>query len=94
MSVELPPAATLAALKLEAAPAGRPLAVSATLPAKPLLPVTEMVEVPEEPTAVESEAGLALTPKSAVALQPCTELPTKQMLKIACSSIPLGATPV
>ncbi len=92
LSVELPPAATLAGLKLADAPAGKPEAASVTLPANPPLPATEMVLVALEPL---TEAGLAARLKSGVdALQPETLLPGKQMESTACSSMALGATPV
>src|SRR5207253_2126038 len=46
------------------------------------------------PCAVLSDAGLAPSEKSAVDPQPETVLPTKQMERMACSSMPLGAMPV
>ncbi len=90
-SVELPPAATDAGLKFAVAPAGTPLAASATLPLKPPLPVTLMLLVAAAPL---TDAGLAARLKSGVEEpQPETELPGKQTLRTACSSIPLGEMP-
>ena len=66
--VELPPpgAAMEAGLKLAVTPAGNPEADNETAELKPPLTVVEMVEVPEEPWVTLSEAGVAVTVKSAV----------------------------
>ena len=79
VSVEVPPEATLAGLKLLEAPVGRPLAVSATVPANPPLPAIEMLEVLDAPPAVVNDPGLADRLKSCAVGQPETELPGKQI---------------
>lgn len=79
VSVEVPPDATLAELKLLEAPAGTPLAVSATVPANPPLPAIEMLEVLDAPAAVVNDPGLVDRLKSCAVVQPETELPGKQI---------------
>jgi len=66
--VELPPpgAAMETGLKLAVTPAGNPEADNETAELKPPLTVVEIVEVPEEPWVTLSEAGVAVTVKSAV----------------------------
>ena len=47
--------------------AGDTVSDNATVPVKPLIPVTVMVEVPGEPTTTETAIGLAATVKSGAA---------------------------
>src|SRR5215472_2200699 len=67
VKVELPPpgAAIDAGLKLAVTPAGNPEADNETAELKPPLTVVEIVEVPDEPWVTLSEAGVAVTLKSA-----------------------------
>ena len=94
VSAEVAPGEALAGAKLAEAPAGRPAALSATAPEKPLLPVTAIDETPAAPWEVATAAGDAPRPKSWVAAQPEVLLPGKQTESTACNSRPLGATPV
>src|SRR5215467_5441786 len=57
-----------AGLKLAVTPAGKPLAVRATVPAKPLIGVTVIVLLPLAPWATVRLAGLADSEKSGVTL--------------------------
>jgi hypothetical protein len=90
VSVELPlPGAAIElGLKLAVTPAGRPEADNATAELKPPLVDVEIVALPEEPWVTDRLAGEADTLKSAAVPG------LKTMSSTACSSIPLGATPV
>ncbi len=70
VSVELPPAVTDAGLNEAVAPEGRPLALSETVCAEPLVTAVAMVEVALPFCVAETELGLALIEKSLVAPQP------------------------
>jgi hypothetical protein len=60
---------TLAGLRVQVKPVdGEIVSVRATVPAKPLSPVTVMVEVPAFPTITLTLVGLAVTVKSAAAV--------------------------
>ena len=64
VSVELPPAVTVLGLKDAVAPEGKPLALSVTVCAFPLITVVPMVEVPLWPCTTDTLLGLALVEKS------------------------------
>ena len=70
VSVELPPAVTDAGLNEAVAPEGRPLALSETVCAEPLVTAVAMVEVALPFCVAETELGLALIEKSFVTPQP------------------------
>ncbi len=59
------PRVTLVGLSVALQPAGAPMSVSDTTPAKPLTDATVIVEVAEEPATKLREVGLAVTVKSA-----------------------------
>ena len=64
VSVELPPAVTAAGLNDAVAPEGRPLALSETVCAEPLVTAVAMVEVALPFCVADTELGLALMEKS------------------------------
>jgi hypothetical protein len=68
--VELPPADTVAGLKLAVTPLGRPLAARDTVSALPDVIAVLIVDVPAEPAATVSVAGAAAIEKSLVATLP------------------------
>src|SRR5438552_13701382 len=68
VSVELPPAVTDAGVNEAVAPEGRPLALSETVCAEPLVTAVAMVEVAVAFCVAETELGLALMEKSFVTL--------------------------
>src|SRR5439155_948122 len=68
VNVELPPAVTDAGLNEAVAPEGRPLALSETVCAEPLVTAVAMVEVAVAFCVAETELGLALMEKSFVTL--------------------------
>src|SRR5439155_19452408 len=70
VSVELPPAVTDAGLNEAVAPEGRPLALSETVCAEPLVTAVVIVEVALPFCVAETELGLALIEKSFVPPQP------------------------
>src|SRR2546425_13115467 len=70
VSVVLPPAALLVGLNDAVVPAGRPLALSATLWAEPLATVVEMVDVALPPWPADTLLGLAAIEKSDGVAQP------------------------
>src|SRR5437667_162099 len=70
VSVEPPPAVTEVGLRVAVAPEGRPLALSETVCAEPLVTAVAMVEVVLPFCVAETELGLALIEKSFVTPQP------------------------
>src|SRR5207245_2754873 len=70
VSVELPPAVTDAGLNEAVAPEGRPLALSETVCAEPLVTAVAMVAVALPFCVAETELGLALIEKSLVTPYP------------------------
>jgi len=64
VSVELPPAVTETGLNAAVVPEGRPLALSATDSAVPLVTAVEIVEVAVPPWTAETLEGVALIEKS------------------------------
>lgn len=74
VELPLPGAAMEVGLKLAVTPAGNPEADNETAELKPPLTVVEMVEVPEEPWVTLTEAGVAVTVKSAVGVFHTSEM--------------------
>src|SRR5207253_1856900 len=70
VSVELPPAVTDAGLNEAVAPEGRPLALSETVCAEPLVTAVAIVDVAVPFCVAETELGLALIEKSFETPQP------------------------
>src|SRR5207302_985401 len=70
VSVELPPAVTDGGLNEAVAPEGRPLALSETVCAEPLVTAVAMVAVAPPFCVAETELGLALIEKSLVTPHP------------------------
>jgi len=64
VSVELPPALTEAGLSEAVVPEGRPLVLSVTGSAAPLVIAVEIVDVPVPPCVTETKLGFALMAKS------------------------------
>jgi len=64
VSVELPPAVTEAGLNEAVVPEGRPLALSVTDSAVPLVTAVEIVELAGPPWTAETLEGVALIEKS------------------------------
>jgi hypothetical protein len=68
VSVEVPEVVTEVGLKVPVAPVGNPVTLIATAPVKPPEGVTVAVYVVDAPCAIDREAGVAVTVKSAVAI--------------------------
>jgi len=89
VSVELPPAVIVEGLNEAVAPAGVPLALSATLSGEPLVTVVEMVDVALPPCAAETLFGLALIEKS---LGAAVTVSVTVVLWLALEAVPVTVT--
>jgi hypothetical protein len=89
VSTAVPPGATAVGAKAAVTPAGRPDADSVTLPVKPPVPVTLMVEVAEDPTVSATDGGVALSVKPGAAA--CTtEYVSPAMVKVPVRAAVVG----
>lgn len=78
----------LAGLNAAVTPDGRPEAVNATLPVKPLRSLTEIVLLPLAPWATLTLVGEADNEKSAVAVEP----PARALIKVTPPGLPQPVT--
>ena len=88
VSVELPPAVTVLGLKAAVAPAGRPVALSVSVCAFPLVTLVLMLEVALEPWTTDTLLGLAPIEKSSGTLT----VSATEVLWVAEAPVPVTVT--